>query len=1283
MNSDNCQYNTMERSNIVPLNESNFPTWKIQLKMYLISQDLFGVVNETEVAPADTTTAEYSRYAKKRDKALAAIVLAIEPRLLYIIGEPQEPSEVWKKLTNTFQRKSWANKLRLRRKLYNLKLKEGDNMQDHLKIFVDIFSELAVVGDKVEEEDQVINVLASLPDSYSTLVTALEAMDKVPSWEVVTERLLHEEQKSANKQDSTCSAMVSQHNSSKMKKTIKCYNCGKVGHYKKNCRVPIDKTKRNYRSDAKFVNVETTQERNITMFASAFSCNSSKSSWIIDSGASQHMCTDRNLFSEISNLPNGIPVEVGDGRNLIAESIGKVILENNGKRCFLEKVLYVPSLSHNLLSVSRVAESGKVVEFDDRKCKILSGDKSCELISGTKKGLLYLLDTEIHPEFESDTALFTSHTSNYDIWHRRFCHLGKDNLKKLLNKKMVTGIDGDFSVQEPEICENCCDGKNHRSPLKSSDSKLQRRPFELVHSDVCGKIDPTSLGGANYFLTFIDDCTRYTWVYFLKKKSDVFEKFKQWKLMVENQFDKKVKTLRTDNGGEYCSTEFSHFLQQNGIRHETTVPKTPEQNGVAERANRTLVEAVRAMLSDSKLPKHFWAEALLTAVYVKNRSPTVAILDKTPFEALIKRKPSVKHLRTFGCICYSHVPKDERHKLDSKSRRCVFMGYNQEGKSYRVYDLVNKKTIISRDVIFSEGERVSSEKESKVSREGSTMNFPLDSDDVSTTDRERQESQLRRSTRERKEPERYGEWAYSSMTESGEPSTFKQAQKSADHEHWSRAMQGEIDSINESEVWTLVKPPVGVTPVGCKWVFKRKLENDGSLGSYKARLVAQGFSQKAGEDFDETFSPVARFESIRTVLSMAIQRNLKLHQMDVTAAFLNGKLDEDIYMQQPPGFVVEGKEDYVYKLNRSLYGLKQSPRCWNDSLDSFLKQLGFVASKSDSCIYTRVSNGLLCIVAVYVDDFIIASSCDTEISKLKLDLSERYKMKDLGLLRNFLGVSIVQDENSIFIHQTDFVKSLLRKFEFDNAKPVKTPVDVSIKLQKADDNSEPFDVEKYQSAVGSILYLSTRTRPDLTFAANNVARYSSNPTQQHWIAVKRIFRYLVGTVNFGLHYSKQDSLNCVGYSDSDWAGDINDRKSTSGYCFTMSGALISWRTSKQSCVALSTAEAEYVALAAASQEAIWFKQLFADLHCTEIARSPMIINEDNQACMSIAKNPVSHSKTIHIDIKVHFIREQITSNKIVLKYCPTDIMMADIFTKGLTSDKFINLRSMIGMKASS
>ena len=489
-----------------------------------------------------------------------------------------------------------------------------------------------------------------------------------------------------------------------------------------------------------------------------------------------------------------------------------------------------------------------------------------------------------------------------------------------------------------------------------------------------------------------------------------------------------------------------------------------------------------------------------------------------------------------------------------------------------------------------------------------------------------------------------------------------------------------MQSLHRNKVWALVEPPPNCKVIGSKWVFKRKVNANGEVERHKARLVAQGFSQKYGLDYEETFSPVVRFESIRSVIALGAQHKLQLHQMDMSTAFLNGELDEELYMQQPEGFVEEGKEHMVCYLKRSIYGLKQSPRCWNHVLDSKLREMKFKPTSGDPCLYVHTDQGgEMSLVAVYVDDLILGGRSGSKMTAVKRELSCRFEMKDLGALHHFLGIKLVQDllTGVIWIGQPSYVKKILQRYQMQECKPVNTPVTPDVKLVVAESPNNVCDQQMYQTIVGSLLYLSTKTRPDIAYAVGSVARFCARPTQQHWVALKRILRYLKGTSNYGLSYKGDVGGEITGYSDADWAGNITDRKSTSGYVFMQAGAAISWKSRKQSCVALSTAEAEYIALSAAVQEALWLQQLTSDLFNTHA--KAMTIFEDNQSTIALAKSQHTHGRTKHVDIKYHFIRDEVEAGQIKISYCPTEDMIGDMFTKGLAIQKFQKFRELVGI----
>ena len=530
--------------------------------------------------------------------------------------------------------------------------------------------------------------------------------------------------------------------------------------------------------------------------------------------------------------------------------------------------------------------------------------------------------------------------------------------------------------------------------------------------------------------------------------------------------------------------------------------------------------------------------------------------------------------------------------------------------------------------------------------------------------------EIRRSTRK---PDYYGR-VECNLSET--PTSFREATSSPDESKWKGAMESEMRSLKENEVWDLVDLPPDRKTVGSKWVFKVKTGADGSVVRYKARLVAQGYTQKYGTDYDET---VVRQESLRALFALSVQYGLKLHQIDVTTAFLNGTLEEEVFMRQPEGFATKGKEHLVCKLNKSIYGLKQSPRCWNVALDSHLKQMGFSQSNGDPCIYYKGKGEEMVYMGVYVDDIILAAKTESKLEQEKKALAKKFNIKDLKALNYFLGIKVEQNEKagSLWIGQPAYTESLLKNFEMQDSKPVSTPVDISSKLTQAAENEDGIDQPQFQSAIGSLMYLSINTRPDISYAVSSLARFSSKPTKEHWTALKRLLRYLRGTVGHGILYKQEGSKECIGFSDADWAGDVNDRKSTSGYVFMLNGGAVSWSSKKQKCVALSTAEAEYVALSSAAQESVWLRQLMTELGSGP--ETPTLIFEDNQSAIAMTKNPQFHGRAKHIDIKHHYIREQVTLGNITLEYCPTSEMTADFLTKGLSRETFCKLRKKSGV----
>ena len=511
-----------------------------------------------------------------------------------------------------------------------------------------------------------------------------------------------------------------------------------------------------------------------------------------------------------------------------------------------------------------------------------------------------------------------------------------------------------------------------------------------------------------------------------------------------------------------------------------------------------------------------------------------------------------------------------------------------------------------------------------------------------------------------------------------EPTSMKEALESDDTQKWQAAAQAEYDSLQEYNTWELCELPPGRKIVVSKWVFKIKYKEDGSVERYKCHLVAQGFTQAPGVDYSERFTPVARFGTIRTLLAIGIQRGMSIQQMDVTTAFLNSTLKEDIYMAQPAGFEEPGREHLVCHLRKSLYGLKQSPRCWYEELSTHLMTTGFKQSRADPCVFYKWVNGQLTIISVYVDDLILLANMMCEMKQMKENLSSHFKMKDLGLLNYCLGIRITQGDGWNQIQQRQYILNLLERFNLRDAVHTSTPADISVPLVADDGVSQPVGQQLYQQMIGSLQYAAGGTRPDIAYIVGVLARFCHKPTQLHLIAAKRVFRYLGGMADLALTFTASGNPELLGYSDADWAGDRDSRRSTSGNVFVMSDGAITWSSKRLNSVALSTVEAEYMALSQATQEAVWLRRLTEELGNTD--QSATTIYEDNQGAICTAQNPVFHRRTKHIHIRYHYVREAVSENTIELVYCPTSEMTADILTKAIPKDQFIFLREKMGLK---
>ena len=997
--------------------------------------------------------------------------------------------------------------------------------------------------------------------------------------------------------------------------------------------------------------------------------------WLADSCTTCHITNQRNTLknyreeeTEIEGIGNTVAISLGRGTTSLTSRV-------NGERhtILLDNVCYVPKATNNLLSISLFDESGGTATVKGGMMHLLTNE-GIEIARAKRQDGLYVLQIEN----EKEQCNVSKHQPiTWMEWHERWGHISFTTLKRIRDSGMVDGfqVDGD---PEELTCEACIAAKQTRRPFPQKSEPSTERPGELTHTDVWGPARSPTPTGMKYFVTFIDDYTRRGCVKFLRQKNEASDKLMEHLTWIERQTSYVPKRVRMDNGTEYLNNTLTKWCQEKGIILEITAPYSPQQNGVAERYNRTLTELMHAMLAAKKLPKILWAAAIEHAAYVRNRAYTRAKGEMTPEEAWTEKRQNVSHLQPFGCAVWVINEDKERDKLSTRARAQIFTGWTLNPGTIQYWDIETKRMKTTRNYEFPRGSLMPPQLEGETQEKDGDMTNASSSGSLKI----KIPGKRQRENMQRTRTEDTANTAKSNETPpnmDNDPKTIEEAQEREDWPEWQKAIQVELDQLERMKTWKLTKLPPGRTAIGNKWVLVRKYNKNGTLEKYKARLVAKGYSQIPGMDFTETFSPVVRLETIRTLFALAIKMGWEMRQMDVKGAYLNGTLKEEIYMKQPDGF--EDGTDNVCQLVKTLYGLKQAGREWNEEFDRKIKSRGFRRLYADACVYLRNKDGHIEIITVWVDDLILFGDTTTVVGTLETEISKLFETTKLGEPSKIVGIEVTRDREAgtLKISQERYIKELLTKYGLEKANSVSTPMDPSTNLTRTEKTDSGDKSNAYASLVGSLMYLTVATRPDIAYAVGKLASYTGNPELKHWSAAKRVLRYLKGTITTGITYRKQnpvDENTFHGYSDASFASE-EDGKSISGYIFMSGGGPIVWGSRKQKMVVLSTTEAEYVALSEAAREAVWLRNLYKELGCAQT--KPALIRGDNQGSMDIAENPQFHKRTKHFNVKLHYIREKINEKIIRIQYCPTTEMTADMLTKPLARARHAQHTKSLGM----
>ena len=880
-------------------------------------------------------------------------------------------------------------------------------------------------------------------------------------------------------------------------------------------------------------------------------------------------------------------------------------------------------------------------------------------------------------------------------WHHRLGHCSYEYARQALNEGNVVFDPGSSDGK----CDICLIANMKRFPFPRESHNRSTDNLDLVAVDLFGPL-PSSVNGNIHGIVYTDDATRMSYFYPLKRKSDATDTLKLFCADVG-----KMKKLRMDCAEHLIAGTFEELRVDLGIGRDESTPYCPQQNSIVETRIRLSHEIMRAIMKWAMMEDEWWEYAMATAVYIMNRLPTKANGMMSPISKWTGKRPRLDHLRTFGCKCVARIPPERRptpKKLADRGAEAVFLGYSVRQKSYIVV-LVDDMTITtSRSVEFyeeipggpllksgeySDDEDFPEESETDDSEARGTDEVLDTIDALPESSSTSTEGSTRYVRRNRKKPSKYWvaamAWhqdmaqALSALHEEYEPQTFEEAvSHPTDGGEWRRAIKEELRNHQANKTFKVIPDQPNRNKVSLKWVFARKRNALGQVVRYKARLVARGFSQRYGVDYDKTYAPVISMTVFRVLCAIAVKHDLQLFQVDVTAAYLHAELDELIVVQTPPG--MEVPKDMSVALQKALYGLKQSGRKWKELITRWLCENGFVHLDSDPCVFVNQQDSIAIgmIIGVYVDDICGAAKSAAQWKTFVEKLAEAFPIKE-GELGLYLNIVCARVGREITLHQQQYTLQLLKRYGMDECRTVTTPMDSLLVDTSGED---AVDEKAYRTLVGSLQWLANSTRPDIAWAVNQLAKYSSSPTHTHQLAAKRVLRYLAGTSSLGIKFSgdaDNSDLHC--FVDSDFAGDIETRRSTYGYIVFLAGGPVSWRSKRQECVTLSSTEAEYIGISEAGKQVKFLRLLLREMNMLPEGMQSVIFN-DNRNAVSMTNDDESFRKTKHIEVRFRWIQEAIRNKMMNVAWVPAKEMVADILTKAVKRQVFEELRDKIMTK---
>ncbi|KAH9134879.1 hypothetical protein AeRB84_019465 [Aphanomyces euteiches] len=1348
---------------------NNFHYWLKAIRNHLKAARLWEIVTGTEIRPS--APVESAHWDHLNRLAVTVLMDSIRDDLLLGVTGEESAAVIWETICNKYLEVKWGTSASLLGKLTNLKMASGSDVNEHLTVFREYSEKLNEMGEGLKTSQLTALLLGSLPDSWNTFKTSFWILKSAPSYDELEANIRTEaarrgsELAAKRKEDKKALQgnaaeahaaqlaqqqldlfQVTQASASREQKlpihtSMRRVNtASRKGHKADKCfmkrRRQNDLDQANKRAqivesnlserfdDDEAMDMKTEGSEDWKWSGSAWASRAStrglgelKYEWVVDSGATHHICYVLEMFDqmEASTKSKANTVGLPNGGHVAVVGVGSVILTvkcdltDQRVKIKLNGVLYMPKFNRNLISVRKSAKAGLKFNFETTEdhLVVMSNSQSITVI-GDPQEPLYILK---HIRAKSNRLGLAQTT-----WPSQPCCNEAPTRQRRRSRFQSCPV-------RPRVGDACELGKKTRRVKLPSSAASVNRCNAKVHSDLTGPIETPALDGSRYVCLLVDSHSSFVTCYCLTKKSEFNELLVQHRAVIQNKHNLLLSELHSDNGGEFVNKQLKDFCAKEGILHSTSVPYTSQQNGKVEVRFRDVFAKARSMLIDGNLPKQLWDHAVQCAVYCLNRCPS-GTRKTTAFELWHGYQPNLSAMRVFGSLCYVHIPskvnvstdagraKTKRQKLDYKAVRGIFLGYAEDRHAYKVLDCTTGQLLVSIHVTFDELDSVASQELKRkellklaqihdltfdfYSRQasqdvdflfnGETTKDTLDDEEINALESFVQQfsipendlgeinlaaphgshlvfhnldfspssskllklSRLQAQSEElvRAEVEMAKAEAYSAAIPASSipiPRNYEEAMTSKEWEHWKAAIEMELASIKSNGTWKYVKPPQDRKTLKTTWVFRVKEKCDGSIERFKARLVVKGFLQVKGLDYDEVFAPVMRLESLRTLLAIGNALDLPIDQMDIDTAFLNGTLEEEIYLDLPEGLQMkdvikdanwEGASELTSSpsqvsclLIKALYGLKQAPREWHKVLTTFLGGVGFEKTNVESCIYVRRLKSQLAIVAIYVDDLVVVAENDNVMAEVKTATKNRFASKDMGPINYILGIRVERDREKRIMHisQPLNAKNMLMRFDLDQARPATTPLDKVLDGSDCPSDghvqteAERLNHANFRQGIGSLMYLMLGTRPDLAYAVQALSRYLNNPGKSHIGKMKQVMRYVAGTIDYGLVYHGTD-LNLRGYTDSDYAANPDTRRSVSGYCTYIGDCLVSWSSQCQRIVAQSTTEAEYIALAQAAKEVLFMRTLNCELG-NPIATG-IILHADNQPAIATATNPV-------------------------------------------------------------